>query len=138
MAREDKGNILLWYVPSGAFSIEVIATQPRPKEDRAFIARCSIPLVIQKTRQTTHKVSGERERLRQLKAAHTGVNAKAWDTSHASLDQELTKFQKFLKGKARRAAEEEVVQVRAGCLRGGGKFYLRASTSQPVSACVEM
>ena len=57
------------------------------------------------------KVSGERERLRQLKAAHAGVNAKAWDTSHASLDKELVKFQKFLKTKARRVAEEEVVQV---------------------------
>lgn len=47
----------------------------------------------------------------QLKAAHAGVNAKAWDTSHASLDRELAKFQKFLKSKARRVAEEEVSQV---------------------------
>lgn len=54
---------------------------------------------------------GERERLRQLKASHAGVNAKAWDTSHASLDRELAKFQKFLKRKARRVAEEEVMQV---------------------------
>lgn len=54
---------------------------------------------------------GERERLRQLKASHAGVNAKAWDTSHASLDRELAKFQKFLKSKARRVAEEEVMQV---------------------------
>lgn len=57
------------------------------------------------------KVRGERERLRQLKASHAGVNAKAWDTSHASLDRELAKFQKFLKSKARRVAEEEVMQV---------------------------
>lgn len=54
---------------------------------------------------------GERERLSQLKAAHAGVNAKAWDTSHASLDRELARFQKFLKSKARRVAEEEVLQV---------------------------
>ena len=58
-----------------------------------------------------YKVRGERERLRQLKASHAGVNAKAWDTSHASLDRELAKFQKFLKSKARRVAEEEVFQV---------------------------
>lgn len=57
------------------------------------------------------KVRGERERLSRLKAAHAGVNAKAWDTSHASLDRELVKFQKFLKSKARRFAEEEVLQV---------------------------
>lgn len=56
---------------------------------------------------------GERERLIKLKAAHAGVNAKAWDTSHASLDRELAKFQKFLKSKARRVAEEEVLQVYA-------------------------
>ena len=54
---------------------------------------------------------GERERLIKLKAAHAGVNAKAWDTSHASLDRELAKFQKFLKSKARRVAEEEVLQA---------------------------
>lgn len=60
---------------------------------------------------TIHKVCGERERLRKLKAAHAGVNAKAWNTAHASLDRELVKFQKFLKSKARRAAEEEVLQV---------------------------
>lgn len=57
------------------------------------------------------KVRGEREQLIQLKAAHAGVNAKAWDTAHASLDRELAKFQKFLKSKARRSAEEEVQQV---------------------------
>ncbi|CBJ48718.1 hypothetical protein Esi_0046_0109 [Ectocarpus siliculosus] len=56
------------------------------------------------------EVHGERERLKQLKAAHAGVNAKAWDTSHASLDKELAKFQKFLKSKARRIAEEQVLQ----------------------------
>eukprot|EP00903_Cladosiphon_okamuranus_P008013 g7730.t1 len=56
------------------------------------------------------EVRGERERLSKLKAAHAGVNAKAWDTSHASLDRELAKFQKFLKSKARRVAEEEVLQ----------------------------
>lgn len=61
---------------------------------------------------------GERERLRQLKAAHAGVNAKAWDTSHASLDKELVKFQKFLKTKARRVAEEEVVQVHVSFVWG--------------------
>lgn len=60
---------------------------------------------------TYTKVRGERERLSRLKAAHAGVNAKAWDTSHASLDRELAKFQKFLKSKARRVAEEEVLQV---------------------------
>lgn len=54
---------------------------------------------------------GERERLMRLKAAHAGVNAKAWDTAHASLDRELAKFQKFLKSKARRVAEEQVLQV---------------------------
>lgn len=52
--------------------------------------------------------------MRELKAAHAGVNAKAWDTSHANLDRELVKFQKFLKAKARRVAEEEVWQVTGG------------------------
>lgn len=54
---------------------------------------------------------GERENLIRLKAAHAGVNAKAWDTAHTELDRELEKFQKFLKSKARRSAEEEVQQV---------------------------
>lgn len=67
------------------------------------------------------KVHGERERLKQLKAAHAGVNAKAWDTSHASLDKELAKFQKFLKSKARRIAEEQVLQVR---LRVGARTHV--------------
>lgn len=71
----------------------------------------------------TKQVRGERERLRLLKAAHAGVNAKAWDTSHASLDSELAKFQKFLKSKARRVAEEEVLQVKCVGLWCGYAVY---------------
>lgn len=71
--------------------------------------------------QTYTKVRGEREKLSRLKAAHAGVNAKAWDTSHASLDRELAKFQKFLKSKARRVAEEEVLQVKKSILCSHGR-----------------
>ncbi|CAM9367204.1 unnamed protein product [Ectocarpus sp. 4 AP-2014] len=65
---------------------------------------------VERAKRHEEEVHGERERLKQLKAAHAGVNAKAWDTSHASLDKELAKFQKFLKSKARRIAEEQVLQ----------------------------
>ncbi|CAM9366534.1 unnamed protein product, partial [Pylaiella littoralis] len=65
---------------------------------------------VETMKRHEEEVRGERERLSRLKAAHAGVNAKAWDTSHASLDRELAKFQKFLKSKARRVAEEEVLQ----------------------------
>ncbi|CAB1120370.1 unnamed protein product [Ectocarpus sp. CCAP 1310/34] len=65
---------------------------------------------VEREKRHEEEVHGERERLKQLKAAHAGVNAKAWDTSHASLDKELAKFQKFLKSKARRIAEEQVLQ----------------------------
>lgn len=80
------------------------------------------------------KVRGERERLRKLKAAHAGANAKAWDTSHANLDKELVKFQKFLKSKARRVGEEEVLQV---------KKILRMTTDgypirTPVCRCAQL
>lgn len=56
-------------------------------------------------------MGGRRERLRKPKDAHAGATAKAWDTAHSSLDKELVKFQTFLKSKARRVAEEQVLQV---------------------------
>ncbi|CAM9752349.1 unnamed protein product, partial [Choristocarpus tenellus] len=64
---------------------------------------------VETERRHEDEVREERDRLRQLKAAHAGVNAKAWDTSHAELDRELAIFQHFLKAKARRVAEEEVM-----------------------------
>lgn len=56
-------------------------------------------------------MGGRHELLRKLRDAHAGTNAKAWDNAHSSLDKELVKFQKFLKSKARRVAEEQVLQV---------------------------
>ncbi|CAM9818621.1 unnamed protein product, partial [Discosporangium mesarthrocarpum] len=63
---------------------------------------------LERDRRHEEELREEQEKLRELKAAHAGVNAKAWDTSHAGLDCELAKFQRFLKSKARRKAAEEV------------------------------
>lgn len=66
-------------------------------------------------------MGGRRERSRKVKNGHAGTNARAWDTAHSSLDKELVKFQEFLKSKARRVAEEQVLQVNNMCGgRGGG------------------